>query len=199
MDEAWSAIVRRYRLRHGLTQQRLAEILQISQRTVSRWERGEDAPSLAQQKILRDLTREPNTCLSARLPQAVAHCPMPRALTRSSRINLHTMSRPALLRRPALSDWMGRDLAPIATGILAQMLDDRCLQRGIARGEIACVRAIIGSALVSDDPARVGTSETTFTYFFLDGTLYADVISAPTSPDAACGYRAISMDEVTGG
>ena len=82
MSGNWGGIVRQYRLRHGLTQQRLAEVLAISQRTVSRWERGEDNPSLSQQQALRDLTREPDSRLSARLFHSVANCPMPRALSR---------------------------------------------------------------------------------------------------------------------
>jgi transcriptional regulator with XRE-family HTH domain len=195
MAEPWSAIVRQYRLRHGLTQQRLAEMLNVAQRTISRWERGEDAPSLRQQKALRDLTRMPDTTLSARLFQSVANCPMPRALSRTPRITLQALSRAAILKRPSVVEWVGRDLAPIATGVLAEKLDDGILQRSITGGEIACVHAITQSVLRTPEHERIGTFETTVTYFFHDGTLYSDAISAPAGSDARCSYRAIPLDE----
>jgi transcriptional regulator with XRE-family HTH domain len=198
MSGNWGGIVRQYRLRHGLTQQRLAEMLAISQRTVSRWERGEDSPSLPQQQVLRDLTREPDSRLSARLFHSVANCPMPRALSRMPGITLQALSRPALLKRRSVAHWIGRDLAPIATGVLAEMLENRALQRDIVRGEIACVRATTRGVLRTAEHARIGTFETTVTYFLHDGTLYSDAISAPAAPDALCCYEAIAVDEVLG-
>ncbi len=195
----WSAILRQYRLRHGLTQKRFAAMLGVSQKTVSRWERGEDQPSLDLQKTLRDLTREPDASLSARLFASVANCPMPRALSRLPGVTLQALSRPAILKRPSVVAWLGRDLAPIATGVLAEMLDDSILQRSIASGEIACVRATTQSVLRTKEHPTIGAFETTITYFFHDGTLYSDAISAPTSADAALGYRAIPVDEALGG
>src|SRR5262245_16427773 len=134
MADDWSAVVRHYRQRHGMTQQRLGALLKVSQRTVSRWERGEDRPALPLQLDLRDLTRIPDTNLSARLFQSVANCPMPRALSRTANIILQAVSRPAIAKRPSVVEWVGRDLSRIATGVLAEMLDDRVLQAGIASG-----------------------------------------------------------------
>jgi len=37
--------------------------------------------------------------------------------------------------------------------------------------------------------------QTAITYFFHDGALYGDAISAPAGADAVRGYRAIPMDE----
>lgn len=196
MHEAWDLIVRRYRLRHALTQQRLAERLGVSQRTVSRWERGDDRPSLSQQRFLRDLTREPDARLTTRLFQSVANCPMPRALSRMPGITLAALSRPAILKRPSVVAMIGQDLAPIATGVLAQMLDDRILQRGIAGGDIACVRATTQSVLRTAEHERIGSFATTITYFFHDGTLYSDAISAPAEAGGPCGYQAVPVDEM---
>ena len=67
MGENWSVVVKRYRIRHCLTQKGLADLLGVSQRTVSRWERGEDNPSLIQQKRLRDLAWDPTSLLSWRV------------------------------------------------------------------------------------------------------------------------------------
>jgi transcriptional regulator with XRE-family HTH domain len=196
MVEIWSAIVRQYRFRHGLTQHRLAQMLSVSQRTISRWERGDDAPSLVQQRTLRDLTRQPDARLSARLFHSVANCPMPRALSRMPGITLLALSQQAIVKRPSVVQWVGRDLAPIATGVLAEMLDDRVLQRSILAGDIACVRSTTRSVLRTAEHESIGTYETTVSYFFHDGTLYSDAISAPANPGSVCGYRPIPVEEV---
>jgi transcriptional regulator with XRE-family HTH domain len=196
MGEDWGTIVKRYRLRHGLTQARFAEALNVSQRTISRWERRQDRPSLAQQLFLRDLTRIPDTALTGRLFQSVANCPMPRALSATPNIILKAVSLPAIAKRPTVVDWIGRDLSRIATGVLAEMLDDRVLQRSIAGGEIACIRCTTQSVLRTAEHAQIGAFHTTITYFFHDGTLYSDAISAPAEADNRCGYRAIAVDEV---
>lgn len=199
MADDWSAIVKHYRQRHGMTQQRFAALLKVSQRTVSRWERGEDRPGLPQQRYLRDLTRIPDTALSARLFQSVANCPMPRALSRTPNIILQAVSRPAIAKRPSVMEWVGCDLSKIATGVLAEMLDDRILQAAIAGGEIACVRATTQSVLRTAEHPDIGKFETTITYFFHDGALYSDAISAPAGADAVCGYLAIPVDDVAAG
>jgi transcriptional regulator with XRE-family HTH domain len=137
--EDWSELVKRHRARHGLTQMRMAAALGVSQRTVSRWERGEDKPSLDQQRLLRDLAWEPPTALLQSLAASVTHCPAPRALSRTQNLRLQALSRPAIEKRPSVIEWIGRDLAPIACGVLAQMLEDKPLQRAIANREIACI------------------------------------------------------------
>lgn len=195
MQEIWSTIVRRYRVRHGLTQTCLAGTLGVSQRTVSRWERGQDKPGLLQQKKLRDMARDPEATLSARLLASVKLCPAPRALVRLPNMRLEALSRPAIDKRPSIMDWIGRDLIKIASGIQAEILEDRILQKSIARGEIACVLATTRSVLRTPEASQIGTYQTTITYFFHEGTLYSDAISAPAEADAACGYRAVPMDE----
>ena len=192
----WGRLIRRHRLRHGLTQMRLAGALGVSQKTVSRWERGEDSPSLDQQRLLRDLTWEPTAPMLRGLVASIAHCPAPRALSRTPRLRLQALSPPAIAKRPSVTEWVGRDLAPIATGILEEMLDDRVLQRAIANREVAFVLATTRSVLQTVEHARIGTFRTTISYFFHEGTLYSDAISAPAPADAVCGYAAVSMDAV---
>jgi hypothetical protein len=195
MGKDWSVIVKRYRVRHCLTQKGLADLLGVSQRTVSRWERGEDNPSLIQQKRLRDLAWDPTSLLSWRVFQSVSNCPMPRALSRGQSLRLQVVSPPAIAKRPSVVNWIGRDLAKIATGVLQEMLDDRVLQHSIAVGDIACVLSTTESVLRTHEHPSIGKYETAITYFFHDGTLYSDAISAPAAADAICGYRAIPMDE----
>ena len=90
----WACLVRRYRLRHGLTQTRLSALVGVSQRTVSRWERGEDRPNLEIQKKLRDLGWQPPGSLLASLAAGINHCPLPCALSRTSRLTLQAVSHP---------------------------------------------------------------------------------------------------------
>jgi transcriptional regulator with XRE-family HTH domain len=85
----WRSFVRRYRLRHGLSQVDMAHLMGVAQRTISRWERGEDSPSVAQQKRLRDLGWEPASSLFRGIADSIPVCPVPRALTRTASLRLH--------------------------------------------------------------------------------------------------------------
>ena len=198
MGEDWSIIVKRYRLRHGMTQRLLGETLGVSQRTISRWERGQDRPNLTLQKQLRDLAWQAGPAPAAWLMSSVRSCPAPRALSRMPRLTLLGLSRPAIEKRPSMLNRIGRDLTRIASGVLAEMLDDRLLQRSIAAGEIACVESTTRSVLRSAESGRIGTYRTTITYFFHDGVLYSDALSARAPDDAPLGYRAVPMDEFGG-
>ncbi|MBX9592171.1 MAG: helix-turn-helix domain-containing protein [Hyphomonadaceae bacterium] len=195
-SENWGDLVKRYRLRHGLTQERMAGVIGVSQRTVSRWERGDDRPSLDLQRKLRDLGRAPPATLLQSLAYAVRHCPFPRALSRTPRLRLQALSEPAISKRPSVVGWIGRDLAPIACGILEEMLDDAALQRSIEAREIACVLTTTRSVLRTREHRRIGTYRTVITYFFHEGALYSDAVSDIAPFGTPLGYRAIAMDDV---
>ena len=195
----WNSIVRNCRLRHGLSQARIAAVLGVSQRTISRWERGEDNPSLAQQRRLRDLGWEPTGSLMHSIHASIVHCPAPRALTRGPRLCLLAVSKPALEKRPSVANWIGRDLALAATGVLAEMLEDAPLQRAIARKEISAVVATTRSVLRTNDASRTEVFRTTISYFFHEGTLYSDALSVPTLANEACGYFAVPMETFSAG
>lgn len=51
----WGTQLKRYRQAHGITQARLAEITNVEQATISRWERGTHTPELGMQRRLRDI------------------------------------------------------------------------------------------------------------------------------------------------
>lgn len=195
MGEDWSIVVKRYRLRHGITQRILGDMLGVSQRTVSRWERGQDRPNLALQKQLRDLAWHSEPAPASWLMSSVRSCPAPRAVSRMPRLVLLALSQPAIDKRPSMVDWIGRDLTRIASGVLAEMLDNRALQRSIAAGEIACVESTTRSVLRSPESERIGTYRTTITYFFHDGVLYSDALSVRAPDDTPLGYRPVPMDE----
>jgi DNA-binding XRE family transcriptional regulator len=196
LTDGWSALIKRYRLRHGLTQVRMALLVGVSQRTISRWERGEDCPNLDWQRRLRDLGWQPPGNLLDSLAAAIPHCPFPRALSRTPNLRLQALSVPAIEKRPSVTEWIGRDLALIATGILEEMLDDKRLQRGIANREIASVVATTRSVLRTAEHEKIGNYRTVITYFFHEGTLYSDAVSVPAPADAVLGYKAVPMDQV---
>lgn len=195
MSESWGDLLKRYRMRHALTQARMADVLGVSQRTISRWERDEDKPSLDRQKQLRDLCREPPGLLLRSLAASVVHSPLPRALSRMPALRLQAVSPPAIAKRPSITDWIGRDLAGIACGILEEMLDDRLLQRSIAKGEISCVLTTTRSVLQTAEHPRIGTYRTLITYYFDEGTLYSDAMAVPVPKSATLGYTTIAMDD----
>jgi DNA-binding XRE family transcriptional regulator len=194
-SENWSALIKRYRLRHGVTQERMAAVFGVSQRTISRWERGDDTPSLEWQRHLRDLGWRPPGTVLASLAASIPHCPFPRALSRTLGIRLQALSQPAIQKRPSVIEWIGRDLALIATGVLQEMLDDTALQAAIANREIAGVIATTRSVLRTAEDAQIGAYHTVVTYFFHEGTLYSDAVSTPAPADTPLGYKAVPMDE----
>ena len=198
METDWSKKIKSYRLRHGASQTQLAQLLGVSQRTISRWERGDDNPGIAQQKKLRDLGWKTPSSLMENLACSIAHCPAPRALSRTRNLNLQALSKPALEKRPSIQAWLGRDLVDIADGVLLEMLDDSSLQKSIENQEIACVITTSRSVLKTRESDQVGMFRTTVSYFFHEGTLYSDAVSVPVSCDEICGYQPVSMDEVAG-
>jgi len=196
MDLSWPTKIKNHRQRHGLSQAQLAQMIGVSQRTISRWERGDDNPSISQQKRLRDMGWKLPSEMMQNLASAITHCPAPRALTRTAKMNLQVLSRPAVDKRPSIINWLGKDLQKIASGVLEEMLDDRELQRAINRHEISCVISTARSVLRTPESETVGMFKTTVNYFFHDGVLYSDAISAPASDDDVCGYTPIAMDDI---
>ncbi|MCH9765617.1 MAG: helix-turn-helix domain-containing protein [Alphaproteobacteria bacterium] len=195
MPEHWNEIVKHYRLRHGLSQSEMAKLMNVSQRTISRWERGEDRPGIAYKKRLRDLALEPPEILLRTLTAAVARCPAPRALSRSQNLQLVAVSKPALEKRPSIAQWYGCNLAQIATGVLQEMLDDRELQNSISKREVAGVMTTSRSVLKTPESPHIGAYRTTISYFYHDGTLYSDAVAVPAPSGEVCGYKPYYSDE----
>lgn len=195
MPSNWSELIRRFRARHVLSQSQLAALLGVSQRTISRWERGEDKPGLRHQLRLRDMGWQLPNQLVRQLAAAVRLCPAPRALSSTPRLVLQVLSQPAIAKRPSIVTSVGQAMAPLATGILREMLDDRPLQRAIQRGEIATIVSTTGSVLRTPESPTIGNWRTTIAYYFDDGILFSDAISIPADDGAPHGYRAVSRDD----
>lgn len=56
-DQYWARLLRSWRSRDGLTQAQLAEMLDVDQTSVSRWERAIDAPRVSTRRRIRDFMR----------------------------------------------------------------------------------------------------------------------------------------------
>ena len=63
-----------------------------------------------------------------------------RALSRTQNLRLQAVSPPAIAKRPSVVEWIGRDLAGIACGVLAEML------RVVRSGGVIFVRDLGGGA-----------------------------------------------------
>lgn len=174
----------------------MAVVIGVPQRRLAVWERGEECPGEAPLKRVLDLMHRLPSELLAGVSQSVVRCELPRALSRTSQLNLQALSGPAIDKRPTIVEWIGENLAPIACGVLKSMLDDAALQRGIANRDIAGVVATTRSVLRTTESDEVGMFRTTINYFFHDGVLYSDAIAVPAPAGEPVGYTAIAADEI---
>lgn len=196
MKNDWPELVKQVRIKFSLSQSMLSDMTGVSQKTISRWERGEVVPSRTVQKQLIDMMRRPTSNLMTTMLNAVKHCPAPRALSRMPNLRLLAVSQPAIQKRPSIVNWIDHDLAPIACGILEEMRDDQQLQRSIASQEITCVVATTDSVLKTSEHANIGKFQTTISYFSHEGTLYSDAVSVPAPAAAVRGYRPVAVESM---
>ncbi|MEM7751055.1 MAG: helix-turn-helix domain-containing protein [Pseudomonadota bacterium] len=196
MKNNWPELVKQLRIKFSLSQSMLSEMTGVSQKTISRWERGEVAPSGPVQNQLVEMLRRPTSNLMTSMLNAVKHCPAPRALSRMPNLRLLAVSPPAIEKRPSIVNWIDHDLSSLACGILEEMLDDRQLQRSIALQEVTCVVTTTDSVLKTSEHATIGKFQTTITYFSHDGSLYSDAVSVPAAAAAVRGYRPIAVDNL---
>jgi hypothetical protein len=160
------------------------------------WESGEGQPGIAEHDRVMLLVSNLPSDLMAALRERVVKCNLSRALSKSGRLNLQSVSGPALEKRPSIIEWLGRNMAPIATGVLRTMLDDGPLQRAIMKREVAGVVSTTRGVLKTAESDSIPAYRTTITYFFHDGELYSDAIGLPVSPDERLGYTPIMFDEI---
>ncbi|MEM6495574.1 MAG: helix-turn-helix domain-containing protein [Pseudomonadota bacterium] len=196
MKNNWPELVKQVRIKFSLSQSMLSEMTGVSQKTISRWERGEVIPSGPVQNQLVEMLRRPTSNLMTSMLNAVKHCPAPRALSRMPSLRLLAVSPPAIEKRPSIVNYIDHDLSSLACGILEEMLDDRQLQRSIALQEVNCVVATTDSVLRTSEHSRIGKFQTTITYFSHEGSLYSDAVSVPATAAAVRGYRPIAIDNL---
>ena len=196
MNSEWAGLIKQVRTKFGLSQKALSDLTGVSQKSISRWERGDTEPGGQVQAQLIGLLQQPTPDLLGSLLESVRHCPAPRALSRWPNLKLLAVSQPAIAKRPSVRTWIGRDLAPIACGVLQDMLNDRDLQKSIQRREIACIVTTTDSVLRTEEHLSVGKFATTITYFAHDGEIYSDAVSVPAPASAIRGYRPVMIDNL---
>lgn len=191
-----SRIVRHFRLRHGLSARRMADICGLQPKRLAALERGEIEPCPELTRRLIDLShRLPGELLGC-LSSSVARTTLPRALSRSSRLRLEAVSGPAIEKRPSIVDWIGKDLAPVACGVLRSMLDDGDLQRAIKKREVASIVTTTRGVLRIGDCETIGTYRTTITYFFHEGEQFSDAIAVAAPDGERTGFTPLLVDEI---
>jgi DNA-binding transcriptional regulator YiaG len=72
MDEHPGDVIRRLRLRLGLTQEEFAHAIAVTVSTVNRWENAHAAPSKLAWKVIRDLARRRGLTEHLQSPQPAA-------------------------------------------------------------------------------------------------------------------------------
>jgi hypothetical protein len=174
----------------------MADLCGIQPKRLAALERGEVDPGPDLVARLIGLShRLPSELLSS-LSTSIVRSGLPRALSRSSRLRLEALSGPAIVKRPHIVDWIGKDLAPIACGELQAILEDSVLQRAIKKREVASIVTTTRSVLRTEDAETVGTYRTTINYFFHDGVLFSDAIAVPAPKDERMGYTPLLVDEL---
>jgi DNA-binding XRE family transcriptional regulator len=194
----WDRLIKQHRFQFGLTQQYVADLLGVSQKTISRWESGVNKPSLRHQMKFRDLFSQPSNVGLGALFAAVKTCPAPRSLCLHENLNLMALSRPAIAKNPSIVSWIGCSLTAIARGVLAEMLDDRLLQSTIQKGEIACISAVTQSNFQNAEALSAMAYRTTISFFRIDNMVFRDAISVPAPANSELGYRPVLLDEMIG-
>lgn len=185
-----------FRLRHELSHQRMARLIGISPAQLAAIEQGIEAATPAMRKRVVDISHRLPASLLKRVSNAVVGCDLPRALSRTSRLNLRALSGPAIEKRPSIVNWIGENLAPIACGVLQQMLEDRALQRAIQRREVLAVVTTTRGVLRTAESEFTSAFRTTINYFFHDDVLYSDAIALPVSADERLGFTPLHADEI---
>lgn len=175
----------------------MATLLGVPPRRLAAWEKGEAEPDHAVVGRVLAITRNVPGELLRSLTDCVVASSLPRALSRTERLNLQAVSGPAVEKRPSIVEWIGKDLAPLATGVLRDMLEDRELQRAIARREVVSVVTTAPGVLRTGDEEVTKLFRTTINYFFHDGVLYSDAIAVHAAAGERIGFTPIAGDEIT--
>ena len=165
----WPHIIQTLRTRWGVSQAVLGERIGVDQKTVSRWERGVDAPRRPVQRRLLDLYR---SCSDSRQDAAVRarlrNAFWPSTLVASGAVFLE-FNQSALMEigRPA-ADLRGRSIY----GLFGPEVDDvtkRWEESGIFRGDLAMT---ISLNTIGDEDAPIHVKTLDSPHFTSDGDIW---------------------------
>lgn len=180
-DSYWPKLLRRFRVREGLTQTAAASLLGVDQTTVSRWERSLDSPSISMRRRLRDLFRHSVTAHQDHVVRArVRHAAWPTSLVGPGAVFLEiNLSAMAEARLPQ-QELRGRSIYG-AFGPGTDAVTEQWERMGIFQGELALTISlnVLGDA---DSPVFLRTMDSP--HFTTDGEVWC-----------LCEIRRIEADE----
>lgn len=127
-------LIRQMRDSLGLTQQGFADMLDVSQATVSRWEAGRVAPDAAMRKRIHDLVRRQGGLADGPLLSMIRHTPSPAALLDMDMRLLAISNVTAELNGITPNEAVGIDYRPFFTDDLEEVYET-ALSRGFFLGE----------------------------------------------------------------
>jgi DNA-binding XRE family transcriptional regulator len=135
----WSDQLRRYRRVHGLTQAVLAEILNVEQATVSRWERGVHEPDLSVRRRLRELISGPSFNSEEFQLNVIGRSPFAVKVANKQARNLTASSGAASLHGVPRDVLARADYRPYFSDILRDQWDSAC-RLGFFAGDLCSVQ-----------------------------------------------------------
>lgn len=134
----WSSELKSFRKARCLTQGALADIMNVEQPTVSRWERGVHEPDLGAQKTLRKLIFGKGTNPDSLIVQNVNYSPFAIKIANRDGLNIAASSRAAALHGTSRDLLASVNYRPFFTDSLARNWD-RAVDMGFFEGELASV------------------------------------------------------------
>jgi DNA-binding XRE family transcriptional regulator len=135
----WAGQLKRYRRIHGLTQAALAEVLNVEQATISRWERGMHAPDLGIQRRLRALIFGRGLHSDNFIFNRVSHSPFAVKVASRSAQNLAASMAAAHLHHVDQSTLASANYRPLFTETLEKHWA-KALELGFFDGDIASIQ-----------------------------------------------------------
>lgn len=136
-DQYWARLLLRWRSRDGLTQAQLAELLNVDQTSISRWERCIDSPRVSVRQKIRDAMRtsvgeRQDNVTRIRVRQAL----WPQTLVREGAVFLEASCATLREARVTIRDLRGRSIYG-TFGQHTDQITEQWERSGIFTGEIA--------------------------------------------------------------
>jgi transcriptional regulator with XRE-family HTH domain len=153
IGKEWALQIARFRRAHGLKQTAAAELLNVDQATISRWEKGRSLPDLKTQRRLRDIISQ-TTHEEALLKHWVSVAMGEVVLSTSERTILVSSQRYAAAHGLSQQEIIGRSSRPMYTEE-GERYWQAVYATGFYRGEIASVTVVCrANALCGHDKYR---------------------------------------------
>ncbi|ESW61679.1 MAG: hypothetical protein Q27BPR15_05305 [Rhodobacter sp. CACIA14H1] len=191
----------RWRVLHRLKQSALAEILGVSQATVSKWESGVSSPSTAMQHRLSDVMTGVHEGRLAIELACLAPQQQIKTLVRGTSVQLLGLSAGFKQLWPETSELLGKNIRDLLVNEAAAYCNEGDYLREAVAGEILMVTGVSNRLLGVGD--AVDASQRVRWHAIvrrIDGELIHEMIYEACEPDTATGFEKIlRRSDVTSG